>query len=47
MVLLKCQRCQYVWDYTGHRYFCASCPKCCTQVAIKKNTIKINQKKEV
>ena len=28
---IKCQRCSYIWNYTGKRLY-TSCPKCMTMV---------------
>ena len=35
---LKCPKkeCQYVWDYNGEADFYTSCPRCKTNVRIKK-----------
>lgn len=32
---LLCQRCGYVWNYTGESKYFTSCPKCRTSVNVK------------
>jgi hypothetical protein len=43
MVLLKCQRCGYKWDYKGKSEWYAPCSRCKTSVNIKK--YQLNNKK--
>lgn len=31
---LKCQRCDYEWDYKGSREYYATCPNCKSSVRI-------------
>ena len=42
MVIIKCQRCGYEWDYKGKSEWYAPCSRCKTSVNIKKQ---INKKK--
>ena len=46
MVLLKCQRCGYKWDYKGKSDWYAPCSRCKTSVNIKKHQLK-NKKVEL
>lgn len=39
MVYLECQRCLYVWDYTGTRQYYATCPNCHASVRIDSQTV--------
>jgi hypothetical protein len=45
MVLLKCQRCGYKWNYQGKSEWYAPCSRCKTSVNIKKQKIKLEEKK--
>ncbi|MFE3845832.1 hypothetical protein ACFL1L_03110 [Thermoplasmatota archaeon] len=45
MVILKCQRCGYKWNYHGKSEWYAPCSRCKTSVNIKKQKIKIEEKK--
>ncbi len=38
-ILLKCQKCNYEWEYNGTKRFYASCPDCHTSVNINTNRI--------
>ena len=37
---IKCNHCEYEWEYKGVSKFYASCPKCLMKVKIDKNEIK-------
>lgn len=39
MVELKCQHCEYRWDYKGKSTYYAPCPRCHYKVFIKKACI--------
>jgi predicted ATP-dependent serine protease len=47
-IMLKCQRCLYIWEYGGMSRWVTSCPRCRTSVSINKNTVtyKTEEKKE-
>ena len=36
---LKCQRCEYIWEYKGKNDYFASCPSCLIHVRIKKSAL--------
>lgn len=38
-IRIRCQRCKYVWLYTGKNNFVARCPHCRTTVTIKKRLL--------
>jgi hypothetical protein len=42
MVIIKCKRCGYEWDYKGKSEWYAPCSRCKTSVNIKKQKTKIN-----
>lgn len=46
MVLLKCQRCGYQWEYKGKSEWYAPCSRCKTSVNIKKQKPNNNKKTE-
>ena len=46
MVIIKCQRCGYEWDYKGKSEWYAPCSRCKTSVNIKKQMIKNKTKIE-
>jgi hypothetical protein len=33
---IKCKRCKYEWDYNGKSEWYCSCPRCKTQISIRK-----------
>ena len=45
MVILKCKRCGYEWDYKGKSEWYASCSRCKTSINIKKQLKSKNNKK--
>jgi hypothetical protein len=49
MVVIKCKRCGYEWDYKGKSEWYAPCSRCKTSVNIKKQKIKDNhiEKKKI
>ena len=36
LILIKCHRCSYQWNYAGNSPFYACCPKCYRKVNIRK-----------
>ena len=36
-LLLKCKRCENIWDYRGKNPFCTNCSHCKSTVFIKKS----------
>lgn len=37
IMILKCKRCKYVWDYKGKSKWYTSCPRCKTTIKTIKN----------
>lgn len=37
-MILKCKRCEHVWNYTGNRGYYVGCPLCRTSVKVVTNT---------
>jgi len=37
---LKCQHCNYEWDYNGYSDYYCTCPRCNYKVNVKKNQVK-------
>ena len=46
MVILKCQRCGYKWNYHGKSEWYAPCSRCKTSINIKKQDTKVKEKKQ-
>jgi hypothetical protein len=40
MKKLKCQKCEYIWNYKGNARFYATCPCCLSKVNIKNQEVK-------
>jgi len=40
MVLLRCPRCGYVWEYVGRKKVFATCPDCYKKVKIAENAVR-------
>lgn len=47
MVLLRCQHCDYIWDYKGLNELYATCPKCRYKVKMPEDTARILRKKKL
>ena len=49
MVLIKCKRCGYEWEYKGKSEWYAPCSRCKTSINIKKQRPKItvNERKKI
>jgi len=43
---LKCNHCNWEWEYTGNRKFYCTCPNCLYKVNIKKNEVNYDRPKE-
>lgn len=41
---LKCNRCEYEWDYKGSGYMYTSCPRCRTNVRIGDRNVRERNK---
>ncbi|MFA5365883.1 MAG: NAD(P)H-dependent oxidoreductase subunit E [Candidatus Bathyarchaeia archaeon] len=47
LVLMKCQHCNYTWDYSGTNDFYVTCPKCRYKVRMSKETAQTLRKKRL
>lgn len=43
MVIIKCKRCGYEWDYRGKSEWYATCSRCKTSINIKKQLVLKNK----
>ena len=47
LVLMKCQHCNYTWDYSGLNHLYVTCPKCRYKVRMPEETARVLRKKRL